>query len=165
MDAAELEEIGRVVGIASIKYADLSKNRSSDYLFSFDNMISFEGDTGPYMLYAYTRVASIFRKAEIDENSLMGEIIVGDEIERELANLQIQFAEILSRVAERGTPHLLCAYLYDLASTFSSFYKNCPVLSAETEKSRNSRLQLCLLTARILKQGLALLGIGTLERM
>ncbi len=165
MDAAELEEIGRVVGIASIKYADLAKNRSSDYLFSFDNMISFEGDTGPYMLYAYTRVASIFRKAEIDENSLSGEIILGEEIERELANLQIQFAEILSRVAERGTPHLLCAYLYDLASTFSSFYKNCPVLSAESEKSRNSRLQLCLLTARILKQGLELLGIGTLERM
>ncbi len=165
MDAAELKEIGRVVGIASIKYADLAKNRSSDYLFSFDNMISFEGDTGPYMLYAYTRVASIFRKAEIDENSLSGEIILGEEIERELAKLQIQFAEILNRVAERGTPHLLCAYLYDLASTFSSFYKNCPVLSAETEKSRNSRLQLCLLTARILKQGLELLGIGTLERM
>lgn len=165
MDAAELEKIGRVVGIASIKYADLAKNRSSDYLFSFDNMISFEGDTGPYMLYAYTRVASIFRKAEVDEDKLTGEIILGEEIERELANLQLQFAEILERVAERGTPHLLCAYLYDLASTFSSFYKNCPVLGAETERSRNSRLQLCLLTARILKQGLELLGIGTLERM
>ncbi len=165
MDATELNEIGRVIGIASIKYADLSKNRSSDYLFSFDNMISFEGDTGPYMLYAYTRVASIFRKAEIDVDKLAGEIILGEEIERELANRQIQFAEILNRVAERGTPHLLCGYLYDLASTFSSFYKNCPVLTAETEISRNSRLQLCLLTARILKQGLALLGIGTLERM
>ena len=165
MAASELDEIGRIVGIASIKYADLAKNRSSDYLFSFDNMISFEGDTGPYMLYAYTRVASIFRKAEIDEASLSGDIILGEEIERELANRQIQFAEILNRVAERGTPHLLCGYLYELASTFSSFYKNCPVLSAETEESRNSRLQLCLLTARILKQGLALLGIGTLERM
>ncbi len=165
MAAAELDEIGRVVGIASIKYADLAKNRSSDYLFSFDNMISFEGDTGPYMLYAYTRVASIFRKAGIDENSLTGEIILGEEIERELANRQIQFGEILERVAKRGTPHLLCGYLYDLASTFSSFYKNCPVLTAENESSRNSRLQLCLLTARILKQGLELLGIGTLERM
>ncbi len=165
MAASELDEIGRIVGIASIKYADLGKNRSSDYLFSFDNMISFEGDTGPYMLYAYTRVASIFRKAEIDEKNLSGDIILGEEIERELANRQIQFAEILNRVAERGTPHLLCGYLYELASTFSSFYKNCPVLSAETEESRNSRLQLCLLTARILKQGLALLGIGTLERM
>jgi arginyl-tRNA synthetase len=165
MEASELDEIGRVVGIASIKYADLAKNRSSDYLFSFDNMISFEGDTGPYMLYAYTRVASIFRKAGIDEESLTGEIILGEEIERELANRQIQFAEILNRVAERGTPHLLCGYLYELASTFSSFYKNCPVLNAESESSRNSRLQLCLLTARILKQGLSLLGIGTLERM
>jgi arginyl-tRNA synthetase len=165
MASTELDEIGRIVGIASIKYADLSKNRSSDYLFSFDNMISFEGDTGPYMLYAYTRVASIFRKAGIDEEKLSGEIILGEEIERELANRQIQFAEVLNRVAERGTPHLLCGYLYDLASTFSSFYKNCPVLSAESERSRNSRLQLCLLTARILKQGLNLLGIGTLERM
>ncbi len=165
MDASELDDIGRVVGIASIKYADLAKNRSSDYLFSFDNMISFEGDTGPYMLYAYTRVASIFRKAEVDENSLSGEIVLTEEIERELANRLIQFSEILTRVAERGTPHLLCGYLYDLASSFSSFYKNCPVLGADTETERNSRLQLCLLTARILKQGLSLLGIGTLERM
>ncbi|WP_020676347.1 arginine--tRNA ligase [Geopsychrobacter electrodiphilus] len=165
MSPDELDEIGRVVGIASIKYADLSKNRTSDYLFSFDNMISFEGDTGPYMLYAYTRVASIFRKAKLVEGTVSGEILLGEEIERELANQQIQFAEILNRVAERGTPHLLCAYLYELASTFSSFYKQCPVLTAEPEASRNSRLQLCLLTAKILKQGLSLLGIGTLERM
>jgi arginyl-tRNA synthetase len=165
MSAQELAEIGRVAGIASIKYADLSKNRSSDYTFSFDQMISFEGDTGPYMLYAYTRVASIFRKAGIDENSLRGEILLGEEIERELANLHIKFAEVLNQVAERGTPHLLCSYLYDLAGTFSSFYKNCPVLNAESDQLRSSRLQLCLLTARILKQGLGLLGIGTLERM
>jgi arginyl-tRNA synthetase len=165
MSATELDEIGRVVGIASIKYADLAKNRSSDYLFSFDHMISFEGDTGPYMLYAYTRVASIFRKSGLDEESLGGEIFLGEEIERELASKQIQFAEVLARVAERGTPHLLCSYLYELASLFSSFYKNCPVLNAATEDLRNSRLQLCLLSAKILKQGLALLGIGTLERM
>lgn len=165
MTAAELAEIGRVAGIASIKYADLSKNRSSDYTFSFDQMISFEGDTGPYMLYAYTRVASIFRKAEIDENGLSGEILLTEEVERELANLHIKFAEVLNQVAERGTPHLLCSYLYNLAGTFSSFYKNCPVLAAETDQLRTSRLQLCLLTARILKQGLSLLGIGTLERM
>jgi len=165
MTAAELAEIGRVAGIASIKYADLSKNRSSDYTFSFDQMISFEGDTGPYMLYAYTRVASIFRKADIDANHLEGEVLLQEEIERELANLQIKFAEVLNQVADRGTPHLLCAYLFELATTFSSFYKNCPVLNATTAELRNSRLQLCLLTARILKQGLALLGIGTLERM
>jgi len=167
MTPQELAEIGRVAGIASIKYADLSKNRSSDYTFSFDQMISFEGDTGPYMLYAYTRVASIFRKAGIDENSLSlsGEILLCEEIERELANLHIKFAEVLNQVAERGTPHLLCSYLYDLAGTFSSFYKNCPVLNAESDQLRTSRLQLCLLTARILKQGLGLLGIGTLERM
>lgn len=165
MTAAELAEIGRVAGIASIKYADLSKNRSSDYTFSFDQMISFEGDTGPYMLYAYTRVASIFRKAEIDPNSLAGEILLGEDSERELANLHIKFAEVLNQVAERGTPHLLCSYLYALAGTFSSFYKNCPVLNAETDALRTSRLQLSLLTARILKQGLRLLGIGTLERM
>ncbi len=165
MDTAELDEIGRVVGIASIKYADLSKNRSSDYLFSFDHMISFEGDTGPYMLYAYTRVASIFRKAGLDEKSITGEILLNEEIERELASSLIRFSEILTRVAERGTPHLLCGYLYELAASFSSFYKNCPVLGAESEPLRNSRLQLCQLTARILRQGLSLLGIGTLERM
>lgn len=165
MGNAELDNIGQVVGIASIKYADLSKNRNSDYLFSFDSMISFEGDTGPYMLYAYSRIASIFRKAGVDEKSLKGEITLDKEIERKLANLHIQFAEVLNRVAERGTPHLLCGYLYDLATTFSSFYKNCPVLGAESIALRNSRLQLCQLTARILKQGLGLLGIGTLERM
>lgn len=165
MNKDELDEIGRVVGIASIKYADLSKNRSSDYTFNFDNMISFEGDTGPYMLYAYTRVASIFRKAGFSGEQPDSVILLTEEIERELANRLIQFAEVLNRVAERGTPHLLCSYLFELATSFSSFYKKCPVLNAKSDELRNSRLQLCLLTARILKQGLSLLGIGTLERM
>lgn len=161
----ELANIARVVGIASVKYADLSKNRSSDYLFSFDNMISFEGDTAPYLLYAYTRVASIFRKGELDEQTLTGEILLKDEVEFDLAAKLVQFGEVLEGVAARGYPHYLCGYLYDLAGLFSSFYKNCPVLSCEDPALRQSRLMLAQLTARILRKGLGLLGIETLERM
>lgn len=165
MDEEELRNISRVVGVASVKYADLSKNRSSDYLFSFDNMISFEGNTAPYLLYAYTRVASIFRKAGIDESQLQGTVILNEEIEKELASKIAQFDEVVNRVAERGCPHFLCGYLYDLAGHFSSFYKNCPILSAEDEEVKQSRLILSQVTAKILKQGLGLLGIETLERM
>lgn len=165
MTEEELRNISRVVGVASVKYADLSKNRSSDYLFSFDNMISFEGNTAPYLLYAYTRVASIFRKAEIAEGTLKGRVLLNEEIEKELAGKIVQFDEVVNLVAERGCPHFLCGYLYELAGLFSSFYKNCPILSAEDEQVRQSRLILSQVTAKILKQGLSLLGIETLERM
>lgn len=161
----ELRNISRVVGVASVKYADLSKNRSSDYLFSFDNMISFEGNTAPYLLYAYTRVASIFRKAGITEEQLKGKVLLNEEIEKELAGKIVQFDEVVNRVAERGCPHFLCGYLYELAGLFSSFYKNCPVLGAEDEQIKQSRLILSQVTAKILKQGLNLLGIETLEKM
>ncbi|HKJ05472.1 MAG TPA: arginine--tRNA ligase [Geopsychrobacteraceae bacterium] len=165
MGEDELHNISRVVGVASVKYADLSKNRTSDYLFSFDNMISFEGNTAPYLLYAYTRVASIFRKAGIAEGELQGKVLLNEEYEKELAAKIVQFEEIVMRVSDRGCPHFLCGYLYELAGLFSSFYKNCPVLGAEEEQVRKSRLILSLVTAKILKQGLALLGIETLERM
>ncbi|MDT8421862.1 MAG: arginine--tRNA ligase [Desulfuromonadales bacterium] len=165
MAEEELRTISRVVGVAAVKYADLSKNRASDYLFSFDNMISFEGNTAPYLLYAYTRVASIFRKGEIAETELQGPVLLQEEIEKELAGKIVQFDEIVNRVAERGCPHFLCGYLYDLAGLFSSFYKNCPILAAEDPQVRQSRLILSRVTATILKQGLTLLGIDTLERM
>ena len=161
----ELAKIGRVVGIASVKYADLSKNRSSDYLFSFDNMISFEGDTAPYLLYAYTRVASIFRKGGLGDQTLTGDVLLNEEVEFDLAGKLVQFGEVLGRVAERGYPHYLCSYLYELSGLFSSFYRNCPVLNCEDPAVRHSRLMLAQLTARILHQGLDLLGIETLERM
>jgi arginyl-tRNA synthetase len=161
----ELRNIGRVVGIASVKYADLSKHRTSDYVFSFDQMLSFDGNTAPYLLYAYTRVASIFRRGEIDENQLRGKVSLDEEIEKDLAGKLVQFGEVVNRVAEKGWPHLLCAYLYELSGLFSSFYQSCPVLSCEEDAVRQSRLKLAWLTARTLKQGLALLGIETLERM
>ena len=164
-DEAELREIGRVVGIASVKYADLSKHRTSDYSFNFELMLSFEGNTAPYLLYAYTRVASVFRKLGKDVSEIGGQIELVAEQEQALAGKLAQFADVLGGIADKGTPHLLCAYLYDLAGLFSSFYENCPILSAEDEAVRNSRLRLAALTGRTLKQGLELLGLETLERM
>jgi len=165
MSEEELRHIGRVVGIAAVKYADLSKNRTSDYVFSFDQMLNFEGNTAPYLLYATTRVASIFRRGEIDEWTLTGPILLDEEIEKDLASKLTQFGEVVQKVAERGCPHLLCGYLYDLSGVFSGFYQRCPVLNAEEAGIKQSRLRLSLLTARVLKQGLSLLGIETLERM
>ena len=166
LDSEELFNISRVVGISAVKYADLSKHRSSDYIFNFDQMLSFDGNTAPYLLYAYTRVASIFRRAEIDPAALAADTPLTLEAEQEtaLAALLLQFGETLHQVAEKGVPHVLCAYLYNLAGAFSSFYEHCPILTAE-QPLRDSRLQLAWLTARTLKQGLALLGIQTLERM
>ena len=128
-------------------------------------MLSFEGNTAPYLLYAYTRVASVFRKLGKGVEEIGGQISLDAEQEHALAGKLAQFGELLNNVADKGTPHLLCAYLYDLAGLFSSFYENCPILSAEDEALRNSRLRLAALTGRTLKQGLQLLGLDTLERM
>lgn len=160
----ELKAIGRVVGISAVKYADLSKSRTSDYLFSWEQMLAFEGNTAPYMLYAYARVMSVFRKAGLDEAALQGQVVLVDSAERLLALKLTQFEETVRAVASECYPHYLCAYLYDLAGLFMSFYEACPILSAE-EGVKQSRLKLALLTARTLKQGLSLLGIETLERM
>lgn len=164
MDEATLSEIARVVGIASVKYADLSKNRSSDYIFSFDQMLSFEGNTAPYLLYAYTRVVGIFKKAT-DIDLTNAKIELNEEKEKELGTKLAQFGEVLARMVDKGQPHLLCSYLYELAGAFSSFYEACPVLAADNEAARDSRLLLSQLTAKTLQQGLGLLGIETLERM
>lgn len=161
----ELNTIAGTVGIASVKYADLSKNRSSDYIFNFDQMLSFEGNTAPYLLYAYTRIASIFRKAAIDPASLNAAITLGAPQEQELASKLLQFDDVLHSVADKGLPNLLCSYLYELSGLFSSFYEHCPVLAADDDATRESRLQLAHLTARTLQTGLGLLGINTLERM
>ncbi|BAN96211.1 arginyl-tRNA synthetase [Plautia stali symbiont] len=165
MSAAELKELVEVVGIGAVKYADLSKSRTTDYIFDWDNMLAFEGNTAPYMQYAYTRVLSVFRKAGIEADSLRGDIILTDEREALLATRLLQFEETITQVARDGTPHVMCAYLYDLAGLFSGFYEHCPILSAEEENVRNSRLQLAALTAKTLKQGLDTLGIKTVERM
>ncbi len=165
LDEAELRQIGRAVGIGAVKYADLSKHRSSDYSFNFEQMLSFEGNTAPYLLYAYTRVASVFRKLGKGIDEIGGQITLEAEQEFALAGKLAQFADTLNTVADKGVPHLLCAYLYDLAGLFSSFYENCPILTADTEQSQQSRLRLAALTGRTLKQGLELLGLQPLERM
>ncbi|WMJ65495.1 arginine--tRNA ligase [Klebsiella variicola] len=155
MSADELENLAKVVGIGAVKYADLSKNRTTDYVFDWDNMLAFEGNTAPYMQYAYTRVLSVFRKAGIDENAMNdAPVVIAEDREAQLAARLLQFEETLSVVAREGTPHVMCAYLYDLAGLFSGFYEHCPILSAESEETRNSRLKLALLTAKTLKLGL-----------
>lgn len=165
MPADELANLAKIVAIGAVKYADLSKNRTTDYVFDWDNMLAFEGNTAPYMQYAYTRVLSVFRKAGIDESALTANTVIGDAREAALAVRLLQFEETIMQVARDGTPHVMCAYLYDLAGLFSGFYEHCPILTAEDETTRHSRLKLALLTAKTLKLGLETLGIGTVERM
>ncbi|MDG6897805.1 arginine--tRNA ligase [Actinobacillus delphinicola] len=162
----EKAAVVEAVGIGAVKYADLSKNRTTDYVFDWDNMLSFEGNTAPYMQYAYARIQSIFSKVDIDMQYVENApIILEDDKERTLALKLMQFDEALHVVAKEGTPHILCAYLYELAGTFSSFYENCPILTANSEALKLSRLKLALLTGKTLKTGLDLLGIKTVEKM
>lgn len=166
MPADELEKLANAVGIGAVKYADLSKNRTTDYIFDWDNMLAFEGNTAPYMQYAYTRVLSVFRKSGLDERALASaRVVLREDREAQLAARLLQFEETLTVVAREGTPHVMCAYLYDVAGLFSGFYEHCPILSAENDDVRNSRLKLALLTAKTLKLGLDTLGIETVERM
>lgn len=165
LSAAEQADIARVVGIASVKYADLSKNRTSDYMFDWDTMLSFEGNTAPYLLYANTRVKSVFQRAGIEPVSLTGTIQLATEQDQALANKLARFPEIIASVGSKGMPHYLCGYLFELAGTFSSFYEACPILNADDEALKQSRLKLAALTQRTLEKGLSLLGIETLERM
>lgn len=164
LTADEKAAVVEAVAIGSVKYSDLSKNRTTDYVFDWDNMLTFEGNTAPYMQYAYTRIRSIFTRADIDADNLTATIQLNDPKERLLAIKLLQFEEALNGVAKEGMPHILCQYLYELAGEFSSFYEACPILNAE-ETVKNSRLSLSALTAKTLKQGLDLLGIKTVEKM
>lgn len=167
LDEGDRREIASVVALGAIKYADLQPNRQSDYVFSWDKMLSFNGNTAPYLLYAYTRIRSIFRNIEadgLDWSQQWGETLLEQREERMLALRLLNFAEVLTSVLEEYRPNYLCNYLYDLAGDFARFYENCPVLKAE-EKVRSGRLLLCDLTGRTLKTGLDLLGIKTSERM
>ncbi|MDY4595200.1 MAG: arginine--tRNA ligase [[Pasteurella] aerogenes] len=167
--ALSVEEKAAVVdavGIGSVKYADLSKNRTTDYVFDWDNMLSFDGNTAPYMQYAYTRIRSIFNKAQLNESQVIdAKMSLNAEQERTLAIKLLQFEEAVQLVAKEGSPHILCAYLYELAGIFSSFYEHCPILNHDDEQVKLSRLKLALLTEKTLKQGLDLLGIKTVEKM
>ncbi|GAA5161251.1 arginine--tRNA ligase [Viridibacterium curvum] len=162
MPEAERKAIAQTVGIGAVKYADLSKNRSSDYMFSWDTMLAFEGNTAPYLQYAYTRIQSVFRKVDAWNESAA--ITLVEPAERTLALELARFADALNAVSRETAPHFLCSYLYDLATQFMRFYEACPVLKSEGAV-RDSRLRLCQLTARTLQTGLGLLGIETLEVM
>ncbi|MFS7241253.1 arginine--tRNA ligase [Serratia proteamaculans] len=165
MPAEEMQSLANAVGIGAVKYADLSKSRTTDYIFDWDNMLAFEGNTAPYMQYAYTRVASVFKRAGIDESNLTLPLVMTEEREITLATRLLQFEEVITTVAREGTPHVMCSYLYDLAGLFSGFYEHCQILNADSEEARQSRLKLALLTAKTLKAGLDTLGIETVERM
>ena len=168
-DLPELQrrEIARVVGIGAVKYADLLPNRTSDYVFSWDKMLALNGNTGPYLQYAYTRIRSIFRKdgkenADAARQILEMKLAMPEEIA--LAKHLLNFGIVLEAVAEEYRPNYLCNFLYELAVHFARFYESCPVLKAP-EPERGSRLTLCDLTARVLKLGLHTLGIETTEQM
>ena len=161
----EIAEIARKVGIGAVKFADLSKNRTSDYIFSWDAMLAFEGATAPYLQYAYTRVRSILRKAEVAD-SFQAPIVLTAEQERLLAVKILRFEETLQQVMKDAQPNLLCSYLYELASLFMTFYEACPILKDGVDPAeRDSRLMLSIISARLLAKGLDLLGIEVMERM
>jgi arginyl-tRNA synthetase len=162
---AQRREIARVVGLGAVKYADLVPNRQSDYIFSWDKMLALNGNTAPYLQYAYARIKSIFRKSEtsnIEHRTSNIELTAPEEIA--LAKHLLNFGLTLEAVAEEYRPNFLCNFLFELAVKFTSFYEICPVLKAESAV-RNSRLALCDLTARVLKQGLEVLGIEVVEQM
>lgn len=161
---AERHAIAHTVGIGAVKYADLSKNRNSDYIFNWDAMLSFEGNTAPYLQYAYARIKSIFRRVETYDAQATLTLQAAEE--RTLAMKLLQFTEATDSVAKEGLPNHLCTYLYELAGNFMSFYEACPILKdGVAQDVRNSRLRLADLTAQTLQTGLSLLGIGVMERM
>jgi arginyl-tRNA synthetase len=160
----ELASIARAVGIGAVKYADLHQNRASDYQFDFDKMITFQGNAGPYLQYAFARVQSIFRKGGLVLDRARGQITLGSAEERALGRVLVRFGEVVHQAADSRLPHLISDHLYELAKAYSSFFEACPVLKAEGAL-RESRLALCALTGRQLRRGLSLLGIQTVDRM
>ena len=162
---AEQEEVARIIGLGAVKYADLMQHRLTDYVFSWEKMLSFQGNTAPYLQNAYVRIRSIFRKAETEGVSTApAPVLVADSAERALALQILQFGEVLHTVLEDQRPNLLCLYLYELADHFHRFYEACPILKSEGGV-RSSRLALAGVTSEVLKTGLGLLGIGVPERM
>lgn len=165
LDPDDRSVLAESVGIGAVKYADLSTERLRDYVFDFDRMLSFEGDTGPYLAYAHARIRSIFRRLGRDAPEPGTQVRIGAPEERALALELLRFPEAIDALLEWFAPHRLCAYLFGLAQTFTSFYEHCPVLRADDAATRESRLVLCDLTARTLSLGLSLLGIEAPERM
>jgi len=162
----EMDEVSRVVGIGAVKYADLRQNRLSDYQFDWDKMISFQGNAGPYLQYAYARCASIFAKGEIDMEAVAtgATIVLDAPAELALGKHLLRFADLVYQAGATSQPHLVCEHVYDLARAFNGFYAECPVLDSEGA-TRESRLGLTALTARQIRRGLGLVGIGVVDRM
>ncbi len=168
LSAAEQKNISHVVGIGALKYADLVQNRASDYKFSYDKMLALRGNTATSLQYTYARVQGIIRKLDVDIEQLRRQpaaIEFATDIERQLAVKLVRFGEALDEVLVEYKPNILCNYLFELTQTFFQFYDQCSVKDAETETLKCSRLQLCDLTARTIKTGLSLLGIGVLDQM
>ena len=161
---AERREVAHTVGIGAVKYADLSKNRTTDYVFDWDTMLSLDGNTAPYLQYAVTRIRSLFKRGGVESSALTGAPVLHEPAERALGLALARYQEVVDDVAEQAMPHLLCAYLMELAGHYMRFYEQCPVLTADAGV-RSSRLLLCTRVTATLEQGLALLGIGTVERM
>ena len=164
----ERTQVAETVGIAALKYADLAQNRESDYVFSYDKMLAMNGNTATYMQYAYARVRSIFRRGNVDVEALRSsgaEIVLGTPPERALAVELLRFGEALGFMMKDYRPNQLTAYLFELAACYSVFFEHCPVLKADTDRLRQSRLLLCDLTARTIEKGLDLLGISVVEKM
>ncbi|MBU2879938.1 arginine--tRNA ligase [Aliiglaciecola lipolytica] len=162
----ERQQIAEKIGISAVKYADLSKNRTTDYIFNWDSMLSFEGNTAPYIQYAYTRANKIFKDGAGDTSNFVANFDLQSPQERTLAVKLLQYVEALNLLTSEATPHVLCSYLYDLASNFMTFYEACPIFKdGVTEEQKNSRIALSALTAKTIKSGLDLLGISTLEKM
>jgi arginyl-tRNA synthetase len=169
-EPAELDAVAEAVGIGAVKYADLSTARESAYLFDWDRMISFRGNTGPYLQYATARIRSIFRRADdgdggAEAGARRSGVAVTAGPERALALRLLDFGTMVTQLGETAEPHRLCAYLFDVASLFTTFYEECPVLKAEPESLRTSRLALCALTLDVLTKGLELLGVPIPDRM
>jgi len=164
-DAALRRQIAEVVGIGGVKYADLSVARESSYVFDFDRMLALNGNTGPYLQYAVARIRSIFRKAAIEPDQARGPISFAEPAERALSLRLLSFGAAVQQVADTAEPHRLCAYLFDLASSFTTFYEQCPVLGAPSAAVKESRLALSALTLRVQLAGLGMLGVRVPDRM
>ena len=160
----EKEDVAERIGIGAIKYFELSQSRVSDYIFSWDKMLALQGNTAPYMINAYVRTRSIFRKIGDDTNISLNDLALSNDSERSIAIKLCQYSEVVPEVMTDYRPNLLATYLYELAQTFHSFYEQCPVLNSE-EQTRNTRLALCEATSKVLKHGLELLGIYPPDKM
>ncbi len=165
LDENEIRTVAEIVGLGGVKYADLSHDRESDYKFDWGTMLATTGNTATYIQYAYARVRGIAIKGGIDPTNIEGEIKIGSDYERALAIQLLRFGDAVENAAADFRPHLLTGYLFETAKAYSAFFENCPVLKADSDEQKSSRLLLCELTARVLKQGLELLGIRTAERM